>query len=634
MVVTGRILVLMVVLLPLVAALILPLFGRYARRPALLIALLHLGITAALIGCTVPILHYRAEQDALYEVEQIVRFQPQYVPGDVAGSAGASGRTRWNLWSFQTAPVDQPGPRVQCYLGVDGLNIWLLALASFMMLPAILASWESITERRGGYYALLFLMQMGAIGAFLAFDLILFYLFFELTLIPAFFLIGVWGSGSERREAARTFFLYTLAGSLLTLLGLIAVALLFPNPSGIITFSLPDLMANIQLRLQQAHVEARAGRPEMLQQLWYQQSWLFAALLVGFLIKVPVWPLHTWQPAAYAAAPTGVTLLLSALLAKLGTYGMLRLVLPLTPDAAVQYGLSSVGLLAAVGIVYGALCAYKQKDLKLLLAYSSLSHLGLLAAGLLAFNMEGLTGALLHMINHGLTTGALFAALAFLVERYGTTQTGLYGGLMGRYPRYAVILFVLVLAAVGLPGLNNFVSEMLLLAGLVQARHASSVAIGLAIVGALGILLSAWYMFTMLQQLMFRTLKEPPRPTEQTTPVSDMQPREWWSFGIPAVLCLLLGLLPQPILETMRPDIRLLKQIGTQACLRAGLTPPPPDSKPTLKPFDGALPPNMPPGVRIPGNPAPQGVIPPVGEQGSTLFQKSISTPAGNPVPK
>lgn len=619
MLATGRMLVLLVVLFPLGAAVVLPLFGRYARRPALLFALLHLGLTAGLAGLTMPILHYRSEQEANRHFAEIVRFRPEYVPGDIAGREGASGRTRWTLWSFQPGPVDRPGPHVQFYLGVDGVNLWLTVLASLMMIPAILASWETVRDRRGWYYALLFLMQAGALGAFLAFDIILFYLFFESTLIPAFFLIGGWGSGSERREAARTFFLYTLAGSLVTLLGLIGIVLLFPNANGTITFSLPDLMGNVQQRLQAAHWEAQAGRPELLQQLLHQQSWLFAALLIGLLIKVPVWPLHSWQPAAYAAAPVGVAVLLSALLAKLGTYGLLRLVLPLTPDAALYYGLPVVGLLGAVGIVYGALCAYNQKDLKLLLAYSSLSHLGLLVAGLFAFNREGLSGAVLHMVNHGVTTGALFAALAFLVERYGTTQAGLYGGLMGRYPRYAVLMFVLVLAAVGLPGLNNFVSEMLLLAGLFHARHPQGAGMGLAVVGAFGIFLSAWYLLSMVQKVFFRTMKEPPRLGEEIGELPDVQRREFWSFGLLSLLCLVLGLLPQPLLETIRSDVRLLSVVGDQARVRAGLPPSPPEPGPVLKPYDGPPPPNMPPGMVLPGG-APKGVFPPGGGTSKGAF--------------
>ncbi len=193
--------------------------------------------------------------------------------------------------------------------------------------------------------------------------------------------------------------------------------------------------------------------------------------MAGFMVKVPIWPFHTWLPAAYGESPVGVTILLSALLAKLGTFGILRFVLPLTPDAAVMYGLPVIGSLAAFGIVYAALCAYDQKDIKLMIAYSSVSHLGFLVLGIFAFNAEGLSGAVLHMVNHGLSTGALFALLAFLIDRYRTTQVSQFGGLMGRFPNFALLTFVICLASIGLPGLNNFVSEMLMLAGLFDARQ-------------------------------------------------------------------------------------------------------------------------------------------------------------------
>src|SRR5206468_2185325 len=222
------------------------------------------------------------------------------------------------------------------------------------------------------------------------------------------------------------------------------------------------------------------------------------------------WPFHTWMPAAYSQAPLGVTILLSAILAKLGTFGILRFVLPLTPDAAIAYGLPAIGTLAAIGIVYGAFCAFGQRDIKLMIAYGSLSHLGFLVLGLFAFNAEGLTGAVLHMVNHGISTGAMFALLAFLLARYGTTDLRKYGGLMSRFPRFALLAFFICLASIGLPGLNNFPSEMLMLAGLLDARNAGAAGLGLAVVAAFGILLSAWYVLTMLQRVFFSPVREPP----------------------------------------------------------------------------------------------------------------------------
>ena len=274
-----------------------------------------------------------------------------------------------------------------------------------------------------------------------------------------------------------------------------------------------------------------------------------------------------------------MTILLASLLAKLGTFGILRFVLPLTPDAALSYGLPVVGWLAAFGIVYAALCAYNQKDIKLTIAYSSVSHLGFLVLGLFAFNREGLSGAVLHMLNHGLTTGALFALLAFLLDRYGTTQTSQYSGLMGRFPRYAFLAFVLVLAGIGLPGLNNFVSEMLMLAGLFDTRNPDMTCLGPAVVAAVGILLSAWYMLTLLQRVFFNPVKEPP-PLHG--PPKDVSLREGVVFVSIAVLCLVLGLLPQFVLDTFRWEVKQLTAIGDRARERAGLPLPPDDTPPPL----------------------------------------------------
>ena len=638
-----RVLVLLLVLVPLASAAVVPAFGRAARRVALLIALVHLGLTAAVVAMAIPTLDYRAEQGALNRGDaSIQRFHPHFVPGDPAGagkSDGADGRTAWTLFRLSATPAapGRPAPAVQLFLGIDGLNLWLVALAAVMLPPAILISWESVKDRPGAFYGWLFLLQAGLIGAFLSFDVILFYAFFELTLIPAFFLVGRWGVGSGRRDAARKFFLYTLAGSLLTLIGIVGAVLANPTPvhpttgrrvsdavvpldggavnqaptewalakPGPLTFSLPDLMGNVQVW---AHAEAtakdRAGAAEQAlaatrarpgapaQEVraaerlaesarrvlgeagraraknLTAQFWLFAALMAGFLVKVPIWPFHTWLPAAYGEAPTGVVVLLAAVMAKLGTFGILRLVLPLVPDAALAYGLPVIGALAAFGIVYAALCAYASKDMKMVVAYSSVSHLGFLVLGLFAFNKEGLSGAVLHMVNHGLSTGALFAALGFLTDRYRTTDMAQFGGLMGRFPRFAVVTFVLCLASIGLPGLNNFVSEMLMMAGLFDARNPGAGRLGLAVVAAVGIFLSAWYTLTMLKRVFFNPLKEP-EPVSPDAPPGDVSRREFFAFGSLAGLCLLLGLLPQPLLDTMAADVRVLSNIGDAARARA-----------------------------------------------------------------
>ena len=627
--------VLLVLAVPLGFAVLVAVSGRASHRLAPLLAQLHLGLTAALVVCGANVLIDRADT---LRSEGRIGFQPLFVPGDESEDGKMrSGGTSWNLFTLAPVAAGLPAPAVQFFIGVDGLNLWLVALTSFLTYIAILVSRRSAAERPAAYYAWLFALQAFITGAFLSFDVILFYAFFELTLIPAFFLVGRWGVGSGRRDAARKFFLYTLAGSLLTLIGIVGAVLANPTPvhpttglrvndavvpldggavnqaptewalakPGPLTFSLPDLMGNVQVW---AHAEATAkdradaaeqalaatrARPgattqevraaERLAESGRRvlgeagraraknltaQFWLFAALMAGFLVKVPIWPFHTWLPAAYGEAPTGVVVLLAAVMAKLGTFGILRLVLPLVPDAALAYGLPVIGALAAFGVVYAALCAYASKDMKMVVAYSSVSHLGFLVLGLFAFNKEGLSGAVLHMVNHGLSTGALFAALGFLTDRYRTTDMAQFGGLMGRFPRFAVVTFVLCLASIGLPGLNNFVSEMLMMAGLFDARNPGVTRLGLAVVAAAGIFLSAWYTLTMLKRVFFNPLKEP-EPVSPDAPPGDVSRREFFAFGSLAGLCLLLGLLPQPLLDTMAADVRVLSNIGDAARARA-----------------------------------------------------------------
>ncbi|MBA4188993.1 MAG: NADH-quinone oxidoreductase subunit N [Planctomycetaceae bacterium] len=577
---TSRFLLLMVVLFPFLAAFFVSLFGRRARRAALFLAFVHLGLTTCLVVIGTMHLNVRGEQSTLRN-KDIVKFQPTFIPGDTSGRSGEDGRTGWTLLSLTSSPpsANRAGPYVQFFVGMDGLNLWLVALSSFMLIPAILVSWDSVKERPGGFFGWMFFLQGAAIGAFLSFDVILFYVFFELTLIPAFFLIGKWGQGSARRDAARKFFLYTLAGSLLTLVGVIGVVVTNPDPlTGQITFSLPDLMGNVQHWLKIAHDEALAGKPEKLAALHATQFWLFIAMMAGFMVKVPIWPFHTWLPGAYGEAPIGVTILLAALLAKLGTFGILRFVLPLVPDASLMYGLPVVGSLAAFGIVYAALCAYAQKDMKLMIAYSSVSHLGFLVLGIFAFNAEGLSGSVLHMVNHGLSTGAVFALLAFLLDRYRTTQISQYGGLMGRFPNFALLTFILCLASIGLPGLNNFVSEMLMLAGLFHADMPHSHHYTLSVIAAFSIFLSSWYIMTMLQKVFFSPLKEPhPAEPESATPPADVSRRELFAFGSLAGLCLILGLYPQPVLDSLKTDVSYLSHIGDGARARVKGEAIPPD---------------------------------------------------------
>ena len=300
------------------------------------------------------------------------------------------------------------------------------------------------------------------------------------------------------------------------------------------------------------------------------QVWLFVLLVAGFAVKTPIVPFHTWLPTTYSEAPIAVTMLLAAVLSKLGTYGILRVVVPLVPDAATQYGLEVFGVLGAIGVVYGAFCAFGQRNLRLLAAYSSVSHLGLLVMALFSLNTEGLAGASLHMVNHGLATGAMFALLGFLEARHGTLDMSQYGGLIGRYPAFAFLFVLVCLANVGLPFLNNFVSEMLILAGLFDPSVVSPLGYGLAAAGASGIFLSAWYTFTMLRRILFGPDIAPPL-REGVTPAMALP--EALGYLIPAALCVVLGLYPQPVLDSLKGDVGVVAQQADIARMRQGLTP-------------------------------------------------------------
>lgn len=579
-------LVLAVLGVPFAAACVTWFSGAGARRAAIYLAAGHLILTCVFVAFACGTFDSPGLAAARANFH---RFEPHGVPGD----PGLANDAPLNITNWTLLPLALPsnqslnGTAIQFFIGVDGLNIWLIALTSLMTFLAILVSLKSNTDRARGFYCWLFLLQFACLGAFLSFDVLLFYIFFELTLIPAFFLIGSWGVGGGRRDAARKFFLYTLFGSLFTLVGMLGVAITNPAPlhptsgermnatavrstmpkAGTITLSIPELMENVHVwdEAHQAAVartkaaaEKNAGDAvKAAKEAEAAQSdrrtltmWLFFALMAGFAVKVPIVPFHTWLPAAYSEAPLAITMLLSAILAKLGTFGIMRIVLPLVPEAVVTYGLSVFGVMGAIGIVYAAFCAFAQKDLKLLAAYSSVSHLGLLVIGLFALTPESLTGASLHMVNHGLIAGALFALLAFLYDRYRTLDVNQYGGLWVKYPAFTFYFIFISLAAIGLPGLNNFVSEMLLLAGLFDPRNLKLMGFGLAVCAAAGVFLSAWYMFTAVRRVFFGPLRE---PTGEGVPIAS---HEWIAFGTLAAFCLTLGLAPQPVLDTITPDVK------------------------------------------------------------------------------
>jgi len=369
---------------------------------------------------------------------------------------------------------------ISYHMGVDGLSILLLLLTTFLTPIAILSTWSAIKEGVKNFMIFFLLLEIGMVGVFLAQDLFLFYIFWEFTLVPMYFLIGIWG-GPNRMYAAVKFFLYTMAGSLLMLLAIIWLGLY----QG--TFSVPDLIrAN--------------GIPANI------QFWLSLAFGIAFAIKVPMWPLHSWLPDAHVQAPTAGSVILAGVLLKMGTYGFLRFNIPLFPEAAIQLAPWVAGF-AVVGILYGAAVSYAQKDVKKLVAYSSVSHLGFVMLGLFALNAQGIQGGILQMINHGLSTGALFIAVGMIYERRHTREMDAFGGLWKVMPVFGALTIIISLSSMGLPGLNGFIGEFTILLG--AWGSGQNGALGspwFAALAAAGVILAAVYILYMVQKLFIETM--------------------------------------------------------------------------------------------------------------------------------
>ena len=527
----GQVLLLLMLFTPLVAALLVLGLGSRRWNEVRQVTLL---ATLISLGCAVGIaVNYRTPVERPGGV-QLSAARPFVADRDFEID------TAWMPMGV-SADIAQP---IRFHLGVDGLSLWLIVLTALLMVPAVLISWEEIKENPAGFYALLLLLETGMLGVFCAYDLILFYIFFEFTLLPLFFLIGIWG-GPQKRYAARKFFIYTLAGSLLGLVGLVAIVLTLHNlDGGPITFSIPELIQRMATQMQLAQ-----GNATLLAQWQTYQWWIFLALFAGFAIKVPLFPFHTWLPLAHVEAPTAGSVLLAGVLLKLGTFGFLRLALPLLPLASVQIGIPLVGWLAVIGIIYGALCALSQSDMKKLVAYSSVSHLGFCMLGLFALNAEGISGGLLQMVNHGLSTGMLFLLVGMTYSRYHTRQMGELGGLAGKLPLLGVFWVFTCLSSAGLPGLNGFVGEFLCLLGMYETKPL------FAILGATGVVLGAWYLLTLLQRCIFGPLKE---PAHAEPVITDLNRRELAALVPLAVVCLWIGVYPKPMLDTMRPEVEAI----------------------------------------------------------------------------
>ncbi|MGR3220488.1 MAG: NADH-quinone oxidoreductase subunit M, partial [Candidatus Anammoxibacter sp.] len=420
---------------------------------------------------------------------------------------------------------------INYHVGIDGISILLFLLTTFFTPICILASW-SIKERIKEYMIAMLFLEMGMLGVFISLDFFLFYVFWEVMLIPMYFIIGVWG-GPRRIYAAMKFFIYTMAGSVLMLLAILSLYFIHGKATGEYTF---DIVKINQLNLP---IDV--------------QFWMFIAFAIAFAIKVPMFPFHTWLPDAHVEAPTAGSVILAAVLLKMGTYGFLRFCMPMFPYACHQF-VPLISWLAIIGIVYGALVAMVQDDLKKLVAYSSISHLGFVMLGMFAFNNEGVEGSLIQMVNHGLSTGALFLCVGMLYERRHTRLISEFGGLTKKMPIFCAMFLIASLSSIGLPGLNGFVGEFLILVGVFKTNHLY------AVIAATGVILAACYMLWMFQRVMFNKINNPKNES-----LKDMTKREYAMLVPIIILIFWLGIYPQPFLKTMEVSVNhLLEQMDSK----------------------------------------------------------------------
>ena len=437
------------------------------------------------------------------------------------------------VWEFSTAEAGfqftekvlwfEPWD-VSYFVGVDGISLLLVALTAFLVPISLLAS-SSISHRRKEYFVAMLALEAGLLGTFMALDLLLFFVFFEIVLVPMYLIIGIWG-GERRVYAAVKFFLFTAFGSALMFVGILALAIIAGDQTGSPTFDYTELL---QLDLSQN-----------------TQMWLFWGFAAAFAIKVPLFPFHTWLPDAHVEAPTGGSILLAGVLLKLGTYGFIRFNLALFPDATVDM-VPVLVTLAVIGIIYGAVVAIVQPDLKRLVAYSSISHLGFVVLGIFALTSSGLQGGVIQMVNHGLTTGALFLLVGMVYDRRHTRLIADYGGLAKVMPFYAAAFLFIAFASIGLPGLNGFVGEFLILTGSYLSVPAA------AIVAAFGVVLAAIYLLWAYERVFTG-----PITNDENKILSDLAPREWAALLPIVALILYLGIYPKPALERIEPTVDAL----------------------------------------------------------------------------
>ncbi|HKJ37313.1 MAG TPA: NADH-quinone oxidoreductase subunit M [Anaerolineales bacterium] len=447
----------------------------------------------------------------------------------------------WVLTMFNASNVDLQlvakydwitvaGWNIQYYLGLDGLSILLVLLTSFLTPISILSTWTAVEDRVKEFMIYFLLLEVGMMGVFLAQDLFLFYVFWEFTLVPMYFLIGIFG-GPNRIYAAVKFFLYTMAGSILMLLAILWLGIYGQ------TFSVPELIS-------------QGNIPSNIQ--W----WLFLAFTAAFAIKVPMWPLHSWLPDAHVEAPTAGSVILAGVLLKMGTYGFVRFNLPLFPEAAVKAA-PYIALLATIGIIYGAMVSYAQKDVKKLVAYSSVSHLGFVMLGIFAMNPEGIAGGILQMINHGLSTGALFLLVGMIYEQTHTREIKVYGGLWKITPVFGTVMHIVALSSMGLPGLNGFVGEFTILLGAFGSQ-----AIGnswYAAISALGVIMAAVYILYMFQKMFLGPQGEIVEEVKKHGhAIRDLNAREIITIVPLLIFIFWIGLYPKPFFDLIAPAVENL----------------------------------------------------------------------------
>jgi NADH-quinone oxidoreductase subunit M len=452
-----------------------------------------------------------------------------------------------------------PSIGVKYRFGIDGISLWLVMLTTFLSPIGVLCSWRSITTRVKEYYVFLLILETGMVGVFCALDFFLFYIFWEVMLVPMYFLIGVWGS-DRRLYSAIKFFLYTLFGSVVMLLGILAVYFYAGAQTGTYTFDVLELM---QVRYPFAPTP------------WSFQSLAWLAFALSFAIKVPMFPFHTWLPDAHTDAPTAGSVILAGILLKMGTYGFLRFNLPMFPEAS-HYFVPLVAVLSIIAIIYGAMVCMIQPDMKRLIAYSSVSHMGFVMLGMFALNLEGVQGSLIQMINHGLSTGALFLIVGLIYDRRHTRLIAELGGLSRPMPIYAALFAIIMLSSMGLPGLNGFIGEFLILVGAFKVNAAW------AACAATGIVLGAAYMLWLYQRTMFGAVEN---PANQGLP--DLNGREILTLAPIVILCFWIGLYPMPFLRRSEASV---KQILTQVEARRADAPRPPAAAlvATARPSAGA----------------------------------------------